>query len=186
MIVASFNIRGVVGVKKRKIKELVRQNKVDFLAIQETKLEEITPTLAFNLWGSEDCQWSFRPSEGNSGGILSLWRKSCAFDVSHFHGDGYVGGNFEWGVHRHRCVVIYVYAKCDGLSTSRFWEAILEERSSRGGGAWCVLGDFNVVANSDDERRVVSFESSSSQVGDMNWYNRFVREMELEDLNVVG
>jgi len=82
-------------------------------------------------------------------------------------------------------IVINVYAKCDGLSKRRLWEAILEERGRYGGGAWCVLGDFNVVANSD-ERRGVHMDASSSQVGDMNWYNRFVREMELEDLNVVG
>ena len=92
-------------MKKRKIKDLVRQYKVDFLAIQETKLEDITLALSFSLWGSEDCQWSFRPSEGNSGGILSLWRMSCAFDVSFLGGEGYVGVHIEWGIHRHRCIV---------------------------------------------------------------------------------
>jgi hypothetical protein len=67
----------------------------DFLAIQETKLEDIFSALCYNLWGSEDCQWSFWPSEGNSGGILSLWRKSYANEVSCFGGDGYVGVCFE-------------------------------------------------------------------------------------------
>ena len=61
----------------------------------------------------------------------------------------------------------------------------MEEHDSRGNDVWCILGDFNVVAHSD-ERRGVHGESSSSQVVDMNWFNRFVRDMEVDDLNVVG
>jgi exonuclease III len=46
MIVLSFNIRGLGGrVKRRRIRELVREHKVDFLAIQETKLEVISDSL---------------------------------------------------------------------------------------------------------------------------------------------
>lgn len=84
---------------------------------------------------------------------------------------------FEWGVLRHKCIVINVYAKCDSMSKRRLWEAILEERRQRGNGAWCVLGDFNAVANSD-ERRGDHVESSSSQVVDMNWFNRFVTDID--------
>jgi len=73
MIVSTFNVRGLGGrVKKNKIRELVRLNKVDFIAVQETKLEEINSALCYYLWGSQDCDWAFRPSEDNSGGILSI------------------------------------------------------------------------------------------------------------------
>jgi len=57
MIVTTFNVRGLGGrVKKNKIRELVRQHNVDFLALQETKLEVITPSLCFSIWGNEDCE----------------------------------------------------------------------------------------------------------------------------------
>jgi exonuclease III len=73
MIVSTFNVQGLGGrIKKNKIRELVRQNKIDFLALQETKLEDVTPSLCFSIWGSEDCDWLFRPSEGSSGGIISI------------------------------------------------------------------------------------------------------------------
>jgi hypothetical protein len=65
------------------------------------------------------------------------------------------------------------------------WESILEERGRRGDGAWCVLGDFNVVGRRD-ERRGVNDEASTAQVLEMYLYNNFVGEMELEDLNVLG
>jgi len=62
MINKTFNIIGLGGVlKKNKICELVRVHKVDFLAIQETKLDIITQELCYNLWASEDCEWAFRP-----------------------------------------------------------------------------------------------------------------------------
>jgi mannosylglycoprotein endo-beta-mannosidase len=77
MIVGSFNIRGLGSrVKRRKVRELIALEKLDFLALQETKLEGVSGSLCSNLWGSVECDWEFVPSEGASGGILSLWRKT--------------------------------------------------------------------------------------------------------------
>jgi len=133
MIVTTFNVRGFGGsVKKNKICELVRQNGVDFLAIQETKLEVITPALCYSLWGGEDCDWVFKAYEGNSGGILSIWRKSCANIEFSFQGEGYVGVCLEWGVEKVRSIVVNVYSKCELGTKRRLWEALLEERQSRG------------------------------------------------------
>ncbi|MCI51592.1 cytochrome P450, partial [Trifolium medium] len=74
MIVASYNIRGLGGrVKRRRIRDLVREHKVDFLALQETKLESVSEKLCHGLWGANDCCWAFLPSVGASGGILSIW-----------------------------------------------------------------------------------------------------------------
>ncbi|MCI89961.1 endonuclease/exonuclease/phosphatase family protein, partial [Trifolium medium] len=36
-------------------------------------MEVITEEFCQNLWGSVDCCWAFIPSEGASGGILSIW-----------------------------------------------------------------------------------------------------------------
>ncbi|MCI06232.1 endonuclease/exonuclease/phosphatase family protein [Trifolium medium] len=76
MIVMTFNIRGLGGkVKRRRIRELVRDHKVDFLALQETKMETILDDFCQSLWGSADCSWAFVPAVGASGGILSI----CGF-----------------------------------------------------------------------------------------------------------
>ncbi|AES87876.2 hypothetical protein MTR_4g036280 [Medicago truncatula] len=55
--------------KENNIKDLVRSNKVDFLAIQETKMEEISTSFCQNLWGREDCNWAFLPSEEGYVGV---------------------------------------------------------------------------------------------------------------------
>jgi len=70
------------------------------------------------IMGSEDCDWVFRPSEGSSGDILSIWRKSSATLVSLFQGEGYVGVVLEWGVEKINCIIINVYFICD-LSAKR-------------------------------------------------------------------
>lgn len=82
MIVTIFNVRGLGGrIKKNKICDLVRHNNVDFLAVQETELEVVTSSICYSLWGDEDCDWVFRPSEGNSGGYpFYLEEIMCHFD----------------------------------------------------------------------------------------------------------
>lgn len=186
MIVLSFNIRGLGGRNKiNKIKELVRNHKVDFLAIQETKMEDFTSSFCYNLWGSDDCQWVFRPSEGNSGGLLSIWRKSLANFHYSFVGESFVGVSLEWGERKHRCVLINVYAMCEVVAKKRLWERLVLARRNLGGGAWCILGDFNSVAGRV-ERRGVNVEASASQIRDMGFFLRFVREVDLEDQVVVG
>ncbi|MCI60770.1 endonuclease/exonuclease/phosphatase family protein, partial [Trifolium medium] len=58
----------------------------------------VTEKLCRSLWGSDDCNWSFLPSEGTSGGILSIWGKSNSNFLFSFTGEGYVGVCLEWGV----------------------------------------------------------------------------------------
>jgi hypothetical protein len=92
MIISSFNIRGLGGrVKRNKLKEMVRKEKLDFLALQETKLEIIPDSLCLSIWGDDDCCWAYLPSTGNSGGILSIWRKSSSRLIFSFIGEGFVG-----------------------------------------------------------------------------------------------
>lgn len=45
----------------------------------------------FELWGGTDVKWSFKPSNGNSGGIISLWRKGLFIPHFSFQGEGFVG-----------------------------------------------------------------------------------------------
>jgi exonuclease III len=50
MNIVSYNVRGLGGaVKRRKLKELIRQHQVEFIAIQETKLMNITDKLRISL-----------------------------------------------------------------------------------------------------------------------------------------
>jgi len=137
MIVSSFNVRGLGGsLKKNKIKELIRNHGVDFMAIQETKLENVSPALSYKLWGSQNCNWAFLPSEGNSGGILSLWNNTISKLIFSFSGDGFVGVCLEWGVLATRCFVVNIYSKCDLVAKRRLWDNLVEVKEGLGDGVW--------------------------------------------------
>jgi hypothetical protein len=59
MIVATFNIRELGSrVKRAKIRELVLVEKLDFIVIQETKMEVISDSFCHGLWGNDRCSWA--------------------------------------------------------------------------------------------------------------------------------
>ncbi|KAK2445529.1 DNA-(apurinic or apyrimidinic site) endonuclease [Trifolium repens] len=148
-----MNIRGLGSrVKKRKIRELVQAEKVDFLA--QTKAEVIEEALIHVLWGSDDCEWVHLPATGNSGGILSIWRKSLFSIVFSFSGYGFVGVCLDVVQDQSRCYIINVYAKCNLVDKRRLWSEILMSKRGFGGERWCIVGDFNSVRDRGKEEGI--------------------------------
>jgi hypothetical protein len=172
-------------VKRRKIREVVLGEKVDFLAIQETKLEVIPEALVFGLWGGNDCDWTFLPAVGSSGGILSIWSKVNASLVFTFSGEGFVGVCLDLVEDNSRCFIVNVYAKCNIHDKRRLWGELLMSKSGFGDGLWCVLGDFNSVRDTTERKGVRSHLSSSSNT-EMVEFSEFLVDLELIDLPLVG
>jgi hypothetical protein len=184
MIVCSLNVRGLGGgVKRRYIKNLIHSEQVDFMALQETKVEVISDSLCCGLWGGRDCDWVFLPSVGNSGGILSMWRKANSTLLFSFSDEGFVGVCLEWGVLKKVCFVVNVYAKCDINAKQRLWTNLLMSKRGFGDGAWCVVGDFNAV-RAREER--VGASSPSSYSLERREFDGFIGNLKLEDLYPVG
>ncbi|WJX93090.1 hypothetical protein P8452_74658 [Trifolium repens] len=164
---------------------MIRNNKIDFLAIQETKLEVISETLCYGLWGSCDCDWVFLPSEGRSGGILSIWSKSNNSLIFSFMGEGFVGVCLEWGVLKTIFFVVNVYSKCDINSKRVLWNNLITCKRGLGGGRWCVVGDFNAVS-SLEERVGVNVMEARVVTTEIIEFRKFVEELELLDLPILG
>jgi hypothetical protein len=186
MIISSFNIRGLGGaVKWNAIKELVRQEKIEFLAVQETKMVTFSDSFCYNIWGGEDCQWVYLPAVGNSGGILSIWCKSSASLIFSFTGDNFVGVCLDWGALRQRVFIVNVYSKCDIGGKRSLWENLVMSKAGFGQGAWCILGDFNAVRNCDERKGVNQFSGASSSVETVE-FGKFVSDMDVVDLPILG
>ena len=80
MNVLSLNIQGLgPKAKKQWVQELCCKNKISFLSLQETKMEEMDVNVVRSLWGNMDFEFRHSPSVGNSGGILCVWNKSFFF-----------------------------------------------------------------------------------------------------------
>lgn len=84
-----------------------------------------------------------------------------------------------------KCVIVNVYAKCNTEAKRRLWDRLILARTYLGEGGWCIMGDFNVVGESS-ERRGVNDEALPSQILDSNFYQDFVRNVEMEDHGVIG
>nr|GEY75654.1 RNA-directed DNA polymerase, eukaryota, reverse transcriptase zinc-binding domain protein [Tanacetum cinerariifolium] len=70
-----YNMEGCLGqsAKKRWIQDLNRKHKVNFVAIQETKMKNINLFSIDSLWGNVSYDYAFSPSVGYSRGILCVW-----------------------------------------------------------------------------------------------------------------
>lgn len=70
MKVGSLNIRGLGAmIKKKKIRSLILEERLDFIAIQETKVEQMESQLCEQSWGDVNCGWVYHPSIGNAKGV---------------------------------------------------------------------------------------------------------------------
>jgi len=56
--------------------KLVKKFRPWILCIQETRLATIDEFFYASFWGNTDVVFSYKPSMGASGGILSLWDTS--------------------------------------------------------------------------------------------------------------
>ena len=80
--ILSWNVRGLNEGKKRlKVRNLLRNWKVDTVCFQETKVDFISNNFVRSLWGCLYVEWCYVPSRGASGGILVLWDRRVVTKV---------------------------------------------------------------------------------------------------------
>lgn len=114
MMVGSMNIRGLGGqLKKKKIHFFIKKENLDFMVVQETKMETKDGQLCEQLWGGVECAWLCLPVIGNAGGLLSLWNANLGNFIFSFSSYGFSGVCLEWEGKRTRCFVVNIYSPCN-------------------------------------------------------------------------
>ncbi|GLU07240.1 hypothetical protein SLE2022_242040 [Rubroshorea leprosula] len=152
MKIISFNVRGLGGtVKRKEVGKLSREERPDFLFLQETKLERIDMGICKLLWNSDEFEWVAKASSGASGGLLCLWDRRNFVKSEEFTGDGYVGISGEWGANKQQCSLINVYGPNDRQKRVKLWEE-LRKRVIDKEGWWLIAGDFNAVRGPEERR----------------------------------
>ncbi|RVW43663.1 hypothetical protein CK203_080464 [Vitis vinifera] len=72
--ILSWNVRGANDSSKRKvIKTFIRNQRVDLICIQETKMQLMTDSIARSLGSGRFLDWKAVNAEGASGGIFICW-----------------------------------------------------------------------------------------------------------------
>ncbi|MCI29797.1 cytochrome P450, partial [Trifolium medium] len=139
-------------------------------------------TLVASLWGNSPHTFSFRPSVGASGGLLTVWDSSEVevwSTVSHEHvlvcHGRFLRSDEEF-------IVVNVYAPCDPGAKQGLWDSLSARLQPLVGLRVCVCGDFNAVRRVEERR--------SSRVGprpmDHIPFNSFIVDNNLIDLPLSG
>src|SRR4051812_39050041 len=97
MIVGTFNIRGRGSlIKRKRIRSIINKGRANFFLIQESKMADVSVSVAKSFWGNEECGFSFSSSVGSGGGLLSLWNSKTVSILAIFKGEGYLGSKVYW------------------------------------------------------------------------------------------
>lgn len=63
------------GDKCLRVRNLLREWKVDIVCFQETKLEVMSHSVVYSLWGCHHVDQCYLDSRGVSGSVLIMWDK---------------------------------------------------------------------------------------------------------------
>ncbi|GJZ89145.1 RNA-directed DNA polymerase, eukaryota [Tanacetum coccineum] len=180
MNVMSLNIQGLgQSAKKQWIRELNTKNKINFVAIQETKLESINLFSIKDLWGNSFFDFSFSSSVGLSGGILCVWDPNSFVKDNATISDYFVAVRGTWLSTATKVMFVSIYAPQDISEKKSLWEYITHIIDTWDGEC-IILGDFNEV-RSKQERFGTIFNETAA-----NAFNHFISTAGLIDLPLEG
>ena len=92
MKIMTYNIRGLGGrIKRKVVKQLVKEKEVEMLCIQESKLEIVDLRICKQVWGDSEVEWKVIPALNSAGGIITMWNKGDFSVTEEFLGVGVLG-----------------------------------------------------------------------------------------------
>ncbi|GJY77774.1 RNA-directed DNA polymerase, eukaryota [Tanacetum coccineum] len=154
-------------------------NQVSFLGIQETHSTKLDPFKVKSAWGNFQFEFVERPSNGRSGGLVSIWDPKVFSKINEFQFENFLIVEGNWIASHTHCFMINVYAPQDVSKKELLWNEILEFMNNNRG-HHLIFGDFNEVRHSS-ERIGTVFNPSSA-----NTFNQFIRDAQLWDIPLGG
>ncbi|GJR65771.1 RNA-directed DNA polymerase, eukaryota [Tanacetum coccineum] len=128
--------------KKDWVKELCVSNKVNFLTLQETKMESIELFDIKRCWGNFAFDYVHSASVGNSGGILCVWDSNSFMKLNATVSDYFVMVRGTWVTNGKMLLIISVYAPQELTEKKLLWD-YLRHVIANWKGEVIVMGDFN-------------------------------------------
>ena len=143
MKIATWNVRGL-GCDKKKalIFQSLAENKPDIVCFQETKLDTICPLLAASFLPRNLRNFSFQPSLGSAGGLLTAWSNLFSATVLS-SSPSHLTTSFCSSSDNTSFSIINVYAPCDDQHRILFFDE-LSTTTLNLTGSVMILGDFNI------------------------------------------
>nr|GFB76285.1 RNA-directed DNA polymerase, eukaryota [Tanacetum cinerariifolium] len=150
------------GAKKDWVKEICVSYNVNFLTLQETKMEDISLIDVKCCWGNYAFEYAYSPKVGNSGGILCVWEKSAFKKNNSKIFDYFVMLGGSWLCSGVNLLIISVYAPQEYAEKKMLWDYLVHV-ISKWDGEVIVMGDFNEVRFKNER-----FGSSEKKMSKLN------------------
>ncbi|PNX62959.1 cysteine-rich receptor-like protein kinase, partial [Trifolium pratense] len=134
------------------------------------------------LWGNSPHGFSYRPSVGASGGLLTLWDTT---EVQVWSSESFENVLWCHGLFVRSGEEFYlanVYAPCDSRAKQVLWDSLSVKIQALGRSRVCVCGDFNAVRSVDERRSANDGYRPSDHIP----FNRFIDDNTLIDLPLCG
>ncbi|GKB87478.1 RNA-directed DNA polymerase, eukaryota, partial [Tanacetum coccineum] len=178
---ASGLILGSFGNKAKKgwIQELNTKHRINFVAIQETKMEKIDLFSIKALWGNFCFDYVLCPSIGYSGGILCVWDPRFFVKDNSTIYDLFLVVSVTWVPTSTKLRINSVYAPQNLSDRKMLWDYIHHLIDSWDGEC-VILGDFNEV-RFEQEMYGTAFNLHGA-----NAFNNFITMTGLVDLPLEG
>ncbi|GJR55734.1 RNA-directed DNA polymerase, eukaryota [Tanacetum coccineum] len=161
------------------VKELCIKNKVNFLAIQETKLENMDLWCVKACWGNYAFDFVHSDSVGNSGGILCIWDPNSFRKNNVTVSDYFIMVRGVWLKTGVNIIMVAVYAPQELRDKRILWD-YLEHVINQWDGEVVIMGDFNEV-RFKSERFGSVFNAQGADV-----FNAFIASTGLEEVPLGG
>ncbi|GKB92823.1 RNA-directed DNA polymerase, eukaryota [Tanacetum coccineum] len=141
-----YDMTGCLAQKAKKdwVKELCVSYKVNFLSLQETKMEKINLWCIKRCWGNFTFDYVYSESVGKSGGILCVWDPNMFQKINDTVSDYFIMVRGVWVSSGKRLLIISVYAPQDLSEKKMLWD-YLSFVIGNWDGEVVIMGDFNEV-----------------------------------------
>ena len=180
MIVISWNSMGLSArIKRSAVRNLIAKHHPLFVFLQETKIENLDSRMVKSMWMDDDVKWLSSPSEGNSGGLVSLWKDDSFSLISSSisrHWIGLKGSMLSTGL---ICCLINIYNPCLLDPRSMVWQEIMDYCFQCEAPCF-IVGDYNeVLAASDRGSQLLSSQG-------VNDFRNFIHQLGLVEIHAVN
>ncbi|XP_057789837.1 uncharacterized protein LOC131006698 [Salvia miltiorrhiza] len=170
------------SAKKRDVRHVIGQQRVDLCFIQETKMESMEGEMCNGWWGRNNYGLARRDAEGRSGGILCAWNKDHFTATSSWDMQGAVIINGVGKAGNLSYCLINVYASNVAREKAESWDKLQILAEQNRDRCLCIMGDFNAIR----ERGERVGKSENFDTADMRRFDAFIRDSELTEVRTQG
>ncbi|GJW01024.1 RNA-directed DNA polymerase, eukaryota [Tanacetum coccineum] len=166
----------------KNIEEIIESQGVDgvnFLTLQETKMESIDLFEIKRCWGNFAFDYVHSASVGKSGGILCVWDPNAFKKLNSTVSDYFVMIQGNWVSNGKLLLIISVYAPQELSEKKSLWDYLCHVIDNWKGSV-IIMGDFNEVRNKNKRFGTIF------NVHGANAFNSFISMANLEEVPLGG